>query len=169
LLPAFNCLLLPFVGARNDLNDGLHLSMTRNAALIEVAPRYELCRSTDNDKAFTSSASAGMGSRFLRSSSHSVSWLGICSRFARLRSSSEVADWKSCEWGEVFDPEGDEFVREPREPGRSMREMSCCLESGSKACASRVGYNLLRIVRHSSKDCDSASRVLKYLLAGYSE
>jgi hypothetical protein len=163
LLPALNCLLLPFGGARNDRKIGATLSITRNAALIEVAPRYELCRSTDNDKAFTSSASAGIGSRFLLSSSHSVSWLGICSRFARLRSSSEVGDWKSCEWGEVFEPEGDVFVRAPWEPGRSMREMSSCRESGSRDCSSRLGYNRLRIVRHSSRDWDSASRVLHFL------
>lgn len=168
MLPAVNCLLLPFAGARKDLSAGLHFNMTRNAALTDVAPRYELCRSTDNDKAFTSSASAGIGSRFLRSSSHSVSWLGICSRFARLRSSSEFVDWKSCDCGEAFDPEGEGFVRAPSEPGRSMREMSSCRERGSKDWASRVGYNRLRIVRHSSRDWDSASRVLGLCISGQS-
>jgi len=140
------------------------LSITRNAALIEVAPRYEVCLSTESDKAFTSSASAGMGSRFRRSSSHSVSWLGICSRCARLRSSSDVeaiGDWNSpCETGDVFEPVGDLWDGALWGPVRSNREISSCRERGSSDCASRVGYNRLRMVRHSSRDWDSASRVL---------
>jgi hypothetical protein len=103
-------------GARNDRKIGATFSITRNAALIEVAPRYEDCRSTDRDKALTSSASAGIGSRFRLSSSHSVSWLGICSRFARLRSPSDVdaiGEWKSFETGEVLEPVGEVWEGAP--------------------------------------------------------
>lgn len=160
-----SCLLWPLLGgARNDRRAGATLSITRNAALIEVTPRYEVCLSTENDKAFTSSASAGIGSRFRRSSSHSVSWLGICSRCARLRSSSDVeaiGDWNSpCETGDVFEPVGDRCEGALWGPVRSSREMSSCRERGSSDCASRVGYNRWRTVRHSSRDWESASRVL---------
>jgi len=155
-LLALICLLLPlFTGARNDRKIGATLSITMKAALIEVAPRYDDCRSTDSDKAFTSSASAGIGSRFRLSSSHSVSWLGICSRFARLWLSSDVeaiGDWKSCETGEVLEPVGEVWEGAPCEPVRSRREMSSCRDRGSSDCASLVGYNRLRIVRHSSND-----------------
>ena len=40
--------------------------------------------------------------------------------------------------------------------------MSSGRDNGSNDCVSRVGYNRLRIVRHSSKDWDSASRVLAF-------
>lgn len=76
--------LSPADGMRYDRKRGETLTITISAALIEDAPRYEDCRSTDSDNAFTSSDSTGIDSRFLRSSSHSVFWLGICSRFARL-------------------------------------------------------------------------------------
>ena len=139
-----------------------------NAALIEVAPRYDDCRSTDRDSAFTSSASAGMDSLVRRSSSHSVSWVGICSRFARLWQSSDVdviGDWKSCEWGDVWEPADDLREGVPWDRGTSISEISSCRFSDSSDCTSLVGNNRLRIVRHSSRDWDRASKVLLHVVS----
>lgn len=130
-----------FEGAKRDRSLGATLSITRSAALIEVAPKYDDCRSTARDRAFTSSASAGIGSRFLLSSSHSVSWLGICSRFARLLSSSEPefkGDRYSCDIGEVLEPEGDVFESALR-GDRSMSATSSFLDNGNNCCTSRSG------------------------------
>lgn len=44
--------------------------------------------------------------------------------------------------------------------GRSSRFTSSCRDNGSKDWTSRLGYSRFSILRHSSKDCDNASRVL---------
>jgi hypothetical protein len=67
--------------------------------------------------------------------------------------------------GEVFEPVGDRWEGALWDPERSRREISSERDNGSSDCVSLLGYNRLRIDRHSSKDCERASRVLSFLLA----
>jgi len=67
--------------------------------------------------------------------------------------------------GEVFEPVGDRCEGALRDPERSRRETSSERDNGRSDCVSLLGYNRLRIDRHSSKDCERASRVLSILLA----
>lgn len=149
---------------RYDRNLGDTLTITIRAALIEDAPRYDDCRSTESDKAFTSSDSEGIASRFRLSSSHSVSWLGICSRVARLLSSSTpelLGDRYSCVAAEFTEPAGDVWDMDGALPPRSRIETSSCRDNGNNDWTSVLGYSFFRMERHSSSDCCSASRVLR--------
>ena len=149
---------------RYDRNLGETLTITIRAALIEDAPRYDDCRSTESDKAFTSSDSEGIASRFRLSSSHSVSWLGICSRVARLLSSSRpelLGDRYSCVVAEFMEPVGEVWDMDVALVRWSRIETSSCRDNGNNDWTSVLGYSFFRIERHSSSDCCRASRVLR--------
>lgn len=105
-----------------------------------------------------SSASAGIGSLPLRSSSHSVSLDGICS--SRFSVFGIIGESKS-DMGLVFNGGDGKPPTEVSIVGLSRRLRSSCLERGRRDCTSCVGYNRFRIDRHSSRDCDRASSVLR--------
>jgi hypothetical protein len=149
---------------RYDRNLGDTFTITIRAAFIEDAPRYDDCRSTESDRAFTSSDSEGIASRFRLSSSHSVSWLGICSRVARLLSSSTpelLGDRYSCVVAEFMEPAGEVWDMDAALARWSRIETSSCRDNGNNDWTSVLGYSFFRIERHSSSDCCSASRVLR--------
>lgn len=70
--------------------------------------------------------------------------------------------------GEVLglEPVGERWEGALCDPERSSNEISSWRERGSNDCESFVGYNRFRIERHSSKDWESASRVLCLLALG---
>ena len=116
-----------------------------------------------------SSASAGIGSRPRRSSSHSVSRDGSCSRMLAVSGLGTAAAAAAAAMGDSRSETGDVLSGGDGSPPtdvsmtgrRSSRLSSSCLDSGSSACTSWFGYSRFRMDRHSSSDCESASSVLR--------